>query len=924
MAKLKILTFNWHEAYLCLLAKTGHSLTVVDKNKGGYSGWLHGTRPVPDNLALLPVGSEQAAAARARQGEFDLILCHNVADLIAMAGIHTPKILVFHNRITTEMALSREAGQSIPTQDEYIAQLHSIIDERTQVVFISELKRVDIAKRNGIAGKVILPGIDLDEYGGFHGGIKRILRVGNFFTGRNIMLGQSIAAAATQGLPVTVLGINPEIPGARLTTSWEDLKDHFRSHRVYLNTTVHPYEDGYNLSMLEAMATGMPVVSLKNPTCPIETGVNGFVAENPEEMKEQLLRLLDDSKLAQRLGAKARETVNARFPLDRFVNSWNETFETAMKKAPAPLHRPAVESDISYALPSGLLGLIEGGAWAQARPLLEKERNDHPASPQVLKHLGKAYQHLGRQAEATEALWAASRLAPNDLEIKQLHLETFGVSISTHPEYNVEAAVLYCVCRGKGIDVGCGPNKTHPEAIGIDLNPAGTVATEGGVKGTRSVADLCASGDDLPMFQDGELDYVINRHNLEHYQDPIKALEEWKRILRPGGILGVVLPDDTAMDSIHMDETHKHVFTPDSFCRIMRLLGGFDLIHVGTCLFRWSFTAIFQKAGGLSERFDYLKARRLESAARCSREAAEKEQMGEPSAALEVWRETVALDPDNVAAMYAEARLLRRLGRLEDSERKLAEIRNQFPLATEFQCWHPAIFSRSESASANRPRVAPEQILSRDEIRSQARSLLTTRSAGTSGDPAIESKLGRLRILLSGGKLEEAGALLDGWMSEAALRIYRLIGLGCLALAAGKWEDAEHHFRASLQLIPKEPRALAGLGLALSCLGRDAEATEVLKQSFMLSSAAISLFPVLLRASRGSGRHADCLQAVKSALGFEPSNPDLLFACAALSARTGAHREGLKFLDRLEAVQPAFPNLSRWRKEWDALANAQQ
>jgi hypothetical protein len=171
MAKLKILTFNWHEAYLCLLAKTGHSFTVVDKNKGGYSGWLHGTRPVPDNLALLPVGSEQAAAARARQGEFDLILCHNVADLIAMAGIRTPKILVFHNRIGTEMALAREAGQSIPTKDEYIAQLHSIIDERTKVVFISDLKRVDIAGKNGIEGKVILPGIDLDEYGGDHGGV---------------------------------------------------------------------------------------------------------------------------------------------------------------------------------------------------------------------------------------------------------------------------------------------------------------------------------------------------------------------------------------------------------------------------------------------------------------------------------------------------------------------------------------------------------------------------------------------------------------------------------------------------------------------------------------------------------------------------------------------------------------------------------
>ena len=47
MAPLRILTFNWHEAYICLLAKTGHKFTVVDKHKGGHAGWLQGTRPVP-------------------------------------------------------------------------------------------------------------------------------------------------------------------------------------------------------------------------------------------------------------------------------------------------------------------------------------------------------------------------------------------------------------------------------------------------------------------------------------------------------------------------------------------------------------------------------------------------------------------------------------------------------------------------------------------------------------------------------------------------------------------------------------------------------------------------------------------------------------------------------------------------------------
>lgn len=150
------------------------------------------------------------------------------------------------------------------------------------------------------------------------------------------------------------------------------------------------------------------------------------------------------------------------------------------------------------------------------------------------------------------------------------------------------------------------------------------------------------------------------------------------------------------------------------------------------------------------------------------------------------------------------------------------------------------------------------------------------------------------------------------------------MGLGCLALAAGTWEYAAQHFRASLQIMPDEPRTLAGLGLALSCLGRDAEATAALKRSFTLSSAASSLLSVLLRASRGSGLHADCLQAVKSTLNFEPSNPDMLFSCAALSARIGEYREALKYLDRLESVQHSYPDLGRLRREWEALAGIRQ
>ncbi len=81
------------------------------------------------------------------------------------------------------------------------------------------------------------------------------------------------------------------------------------------------------------------------------------------------------------------------------------------------------------------------------------------------------------------------------------------------------------------------------------------------------------------MFKDNELDYVVSSHNLEHYQDTIKTLREWKRVLKPGGILGVILPDDTRGDSMQIPG-HKHSFTPESFKNLIELIEGLKIIKL--------------------------------------------------------------------------------------------------------------------------------------------------------------------------------------------------------------------------------------------------------------------------------------------------------------------------------------------------------
>lgn len=158
-----------------------------------------------------------------------------------------------------------------------------------------------------------------------------------------------------------------------------------------------------------------------------------------------------------------------------------------------------------------------------------------------------------------------------------------------------ERRFLYPYCKGVGIDVGCGSKKTHPKAIGIDITPKGVPGKYGSETKRISQADICLSGDNLYIFGEGVFDYVVARHNLEHYKDPIRALKEWKRVLKKNGTLGVVLPDDDEFDTIKIDPTHKHVFTKKSFQNLLNTIGGFEIVRLETCIPKLSFVCIARK-----------------------------------------------------------------------------------------------------------------------------------------------------------------------------------------------------------------------------------------------------------------------------------------------------------------------------------------
>jgi SAM-dependent methyltransferase len=93
------------------------------------------------------------------------------------------------------------------------------------------------------------------------------------------------------------------------------------------------------------------------------------------------------------------------------------------------------------------------------------------------------------------------------------------------------------------LDVGCGINK-KPGSIGIDRNP-------------RSRADVIVDLDRFPYpFRDSSFDALQAVHVIEHVSDVVRTIEEFHRLVRPGGEVYLATPHYTDFSSF-CDPTHK-------------------------------------------------------------------------------------------------------------------------------------------------------------------------------------------------------------------------------------------------------------------------------------------------------------------------------------------------------------------------------
>lgn len=142
------------------------------------------------------------------------------------------------------------------------------------------------------------------------------------------------------------------------------------------------------------------------------------------------------------------------------------------------------------------------------------------------------------------------------------------------------------VC-GDCLHVGCGQKRIEG-AVNIDPNPD-----------RAEWADFPFDVHDLSFFEDESFDSVVSSHVLQALEDPVRALREMARVMRPGAVMAHVVPDHRYAPRLcdtryPFQFQHQSWHGPEEFAPVMDEVG--DVLAVVILenfkAFDWSFKVV--------------------------------------------------------------------------------------------------------------------------------------------------------------------------------------------------------------------------------------------------------------------------------------------------------------------------------------------
>jgi len=99
--------------------------------------------------------------------------------------------------------------------------------------------------------------------------------------------------------------------------------------------------------------------------------------------------------------------------------------------------------------------------------------------------------------------------------------------------------------QGEGLDIGCGPDPVAPGVARFDVEDG--------------------DANRILTHVHRRFDFVFSSHSLEHMFDPPQALRDWWQLVKPGGYLVVIVPDEDLYEQGYFpslfNPDHKATFT---------------------------------------------------------------------------------------------------------------------------------------------------------------------------------------------------------------------------------------------------------------------------------------------------------------------------------------------------------------------------
>jgi hypothetical protein len=316
----RLLVFNCHESWIAQLDGLPYDLDILVGLPGRPgAGWDQTARPGPQGARLL-----QLAEVSGDASAYHAVVVHNPSDLLVARRFLAPRLLVIHN--TLEGRLVEEGGDVEPSK--FRAAFATLVAQTgAHVIAVSPLKAASWGSYDGS----LVFGLDVAAFGPHLGTLARGLRVANQVQNKRRILRWDLHERAFADVPVSLVGHNPGRRDSSSARSFGHLKDLMRVHRFYVHTADPALEDGYNMATVEAMASGLPVLSNVHPSSPLRHGVDGFLSDDPAELGGFARALLADAERAAHMGAAARERAAALFGHDAFARRFGAAVDEARR-----------------------------------------------------------------------------------------------------------------------------------------------------------------------------------------------------------------------------------------------------------------------------------------------------------------------------------------------------------------------------------------------------------------------------------------------------------------------------------------------------------------------------------------------------------------------------------------------------------------